>query len=345
MVPSQRQVDLESKVLNALLLVFTLTACGVNTLLLIRISKNRKHFKAWHMPLLNIVISNTLCSYFSLLLWCSLLASLPLDSPLCHFSSTIFTLFFGLSSSSTCLISIERYFHMVRKKIASFEIMFFLLVFLWIAHLLLTFYPLMVDINIAVQAFQGYCLPDFRRSDLLHRIYSVFVVTSIFFMLGMISTSYYKMWRSVVAESSSQNFKPTTFGDAITELPKQTSVQIEMSTKSDARIQKSAPISFEILAIVPRQVGFTSKSAVARNPKHDYSKQLTITKKMAAITVVIFLAWLGNLCSFLYQISTENQVTPIIDWCLGILHFVHYISTPLIFATMQSEWRWWSCLS
>ncbi|KAI9140503.1 hypothetical protein BKA69DRAFT_1079281, partial [Paraphysoderma sedebokerense] len=78
-----------------------------------------------------------------------------------------------------------------------------------------------------------------------------------------------------------------------------------------------------------------------------HAKQIAMTKKLAVITLALYLARIGNLFSFLYQILSGSFLNYTWDSFLGVFHFCHCIFNPLIILTMDSRWkfRWTSMRS
>ncbi|KAI9140505.1 hypothetical protein BKA69DRAFT_505855 [Paraphysoderma sedebokerense] len=335
------------KPVNALIFPLTLIASIINTILLYRIYKSRRILKVFHMSLVNMVISDTLFSYVSIVLSGLHLTHSSIDYFWCYYSSTASTAFLGLSISSATVISIERYFQIVLGKTITFRRMLSVLISLWISHILVGFFPLITNMDIVVQASQWYCLPDLRRTDLLYRLYGILVVGFILLVLSVITVSYYQIWKKAVADGFKWNEKSFVIKNVEKFRNAPLHAQPIISADTNSKIKNSdlslkTPISSIGVGSksnsTPAQLTFTSENAPVQD-ETARAKQMAMTKKLAVITLAIYLAWLGSLFSFLFQMSTGFFVNYTWDAFWGIFHFCHCIFNPLIILTMDSRWK------
>lgn len=296
------------------------------------------------MSLVNMVISDTLCGYVSILSYgAHSLNSGGIDYFWCYYSSAELISFLGLSISSATLISVERYFHIVLGKTATFRVMLRILISLWVLHFAVGFYPLMVNMDVVSQASETYCLPDFRRSDILHRSYGIVVVAFIILVLTVITACYLQIWKKAVADGFRWNEKSFVMRNGEqpnADAPVGQTVLMEPNPNTKSFSSHSIKTSSSVVTSSrynpPTHIGTLpteARDATAR------IKQMAMTKKLGVITLALYLAWLGNLVSFLYQMSTGIFLDYTWDAFLGIFHFCHCIFNPLIILTMDSRWK------
>ncbi|KAI9140500.1 hypothetical protein BKA69DRAFT_1141047 [Paraphysoderma sedebokerense] len=371
--PHQWVLPDSSKPVNDLMFALTIIASIINTILLIRIYSSRKTLKVFHMSLVNMVVSDTLCGYISILFYGAHVLQSSIDYSWCYYSSTEFVSFLGLSISSATVISVERYFQIVVGKTASYKTMFYILLSLWVIHFTVGFYPLMVNMDIVSQPSGVYCMPDFRRNDLLHQSYSIVVAAFVISVLIVITVSYYGIWKKAVADGFKWNEKSFVIKNMDEFRDKPAVVHPvalnESDTKlkiSDVSLQKpgSSTMGGSKFNMAPPELTFTSEVKPSSD-ESARSKQIAMTKKLAIITLELYLgmnfghsvlrcikaltalydvfgpAWLGNLSSYIYKISTGGDVSFIWDSFMGIFHFCHCIFNPIIILTMDSRWKIW----
>ncbi|KAI9140497.1 hypothetical protein BKA69DRAFT_505599 [Paraphysoderma sedebokerense] len=219
--------------------------------------------------------------------------------------------------------------------------MFSILIFFWFFHIGVGLYPILVNIDIVSQASDVYCLPDFRRNDLLHRSYSIVLVTFIVCVLSIITVSYYGIWKKAVADGFRWNEKSFIIKNA--ELPNNCpegvpAIQQDHGIKMKTSAHYSNKSSLSKNSLSPQNGTFNSEVAPSRD-RTAQAKQIAMTKKLAIITFALYIAWIGSLCSFLYQMLTGEHVSHILDWFLGSFHFSHCIFNPLIILTMDTRWK------
>ncbi|KAI9140506.1 7 transmembrane receptor-domain-containing protein [Paraphysoderma sedebokerense] len=292
--------DERSKIVNNAVLLLSSIGSIVNTILLFRIYRSRRILKVFHMPLLNMVISDTIFAYA----WSATygMHSLypSLDYIWCHFNSVMAVSLFGLSISSATVISVERYLQIVLGKTISFKLMLGIMVALWVIHTIVGFYPLMVNMQIVPQACETYCLPDFRRSDALHRSYSVVVVLFLSFVLSVIAISYFRIWKNAIAIGFKWNDKTFVLKQGEKELPLH-----GPATGIDKNIKNVVHLSVKA---VPSSIGGRSKNnqsaqeessasnasssrnASTKDKGKANAKRMAMTKKLAFVTFAIYWA-------------------------------------------------------
>ncbi|KAI9140501.1 hypothetical protein BKA69DRAFT_505631 [Paraphysoderma sedebokerense] len=323
--------------------LFSLTIIGslVNTLLLIRMYKARSSLKVFHMALVNMVISDTFCAYLSLLFYGAHVLNTNVDYYWCYFSSTELISFLGLSISSATIISVERYFQIVLGRTTTYQKMLGVLILFWLIHLAVGSYPVLAKLTIVSQASNVYCLPDFRIPDFPHRKYGIIVVTFLILVLSIITASYYLIWKKAIADGFKWNEKSFVIKniDYVGDQPPTSDAASPNIKNSEANlISKSSGLNKSNRSLAVPELSFSSEQP----PSSDSSarqKQMAMTKNLAIITAALYLAWLGSLCSFLYQMSTGRHVGGILDSFLGIFHFSHCIFNPIIILTMDSRWK------
>ncbi|KAI9135930.1 hypothetical protein BKA69DRAFT_288403 [Paraphysoderma sedebokerense] len=347
MVPTQWTFqDGRSEFVNELVFSLAIIASVINTILLIRIYKSRSNLTVFHMSLVSMVISDTLCAYASVLSYGAHLLHSGLDYFWCYYSSTEFVSFLGISVASATLISVERYFHIVLGKTATFRIMSSILIFIWVFHIVVGFFPLMVNIDVVIQASETYCLPDLRRSDLLHRSYAILFVTFVISVLSVITIAYYKIWRKVVADGFKWNEKSSSSKNAEQQSTSHRSragtmeqTDTNMKTSASSSIRTSSNAGTSPKNNLRAQEGAVNLESNSSQTATTRGKQMAMTKKLAIITLALYLSWFGSLFSFLHQMITGTFVPYALDAFMGIFHFSHCILNPLIILTIDSRWR------
>lgn len=272
-----------------------------------------------------------------------------LDYIWCHFNSVMAVSLFGLSISSATVISVERYLQIVLGKTISFKLMLGIMIALWVIHTIVGFYPLMVNMQIVPQACETYCLPDFRRSDALHQSYSVVVVLFLSFVLSVIAISYFRIWKNAIAIGFKWNDKTCVLKQGEKELPlhgpatgidKNIKNAVHLSVKAvsssiGGRSKNNQSVQEESSA----SNASTSRNTSTKDKGKANAKRMAMTKKLALVTFAIYLAWLGYVLSFLYQMITGEQVYFTWDALLGVFHLSHCVFNPLIILTMDSRWK------
>ncbi|KAI9140499.1 hypothetical protein BKA69DRAFT_1141045 [Paraphysoderma sedebokerense] len=282
-----------SRPVNDVMFGLTIIASIINTILLIRIYSSRKILKVFHLSLVNMVISDTLCGYVSILFYGAHLLNSSIDYFWCYYSSAEFLSFLGLSISSATLMSLERYFQIVLGKTAPYKIMLWFLVSLWIIHFAVGFYPLLVNMDIVSQASGVYCQPDFRKNDLLHRSYAILVVTYIILALTTITAAYYGIWKKAVADGFKWNEKSFVIKNAeklgdMPPFPAQPAID-ESTTKiknSQISLKKASSVGLNNI-ITPPELTFTS--VLPSRDETARAKQMAMTKKLAIITLALYI--------------------------------------------------------
>ncbi|KAI9137980.1 hypothetical protein BKA69DRAFT_1094759 [Paraphysoderma sedebokerense] len=296
------------------------------------------------MALVNMVLSDTLCSYSSLVYYGALVVdSISPDYFWCPFSSTELVLLLGLSFTSAAIISVERYFQIVSGKTTTYKKMFWVLCCVWVFHISVGVYPIMVNMDIVSQASEVHCLPDFRRSDIVHQSYGAFLVTLDACVLLIITRSYYKIWRKAIADGFKWKDKSFVDANAMEQPQRRIQDQPARLEEDEANTLSRIPTesSYGSVMFPKKSLGGThsSETATSRQLITAHSQQMAMTKRLATITFALYLAWVGSLFSFSYQMYTGEHVSALLDWSLGSLHYSHCILNPIIILIMDSRWK------
>ncbi|KAI9140836.1 hypothetical protein BKA69DRAFT_487434 [Paraphysoderma sedebokerense] len=285
----------KSRPVNDLKLSLAVIATLINGFLLIRIFKSRRNIKVFQLSLVNMVFSDTLCGCCSIVLYGTHLLTSSLNFTWCYYSSVQFVTFMGFSISAATIMSVERYFQIVLGKTANFKQMIIILVSFWTLHILIGFWPLMRDIHVVPQASEIHCLPDFRIHESKHQWFAAVVTAYIILTLCTITSSYYLVWKKAIVDGFKWNEKSFVMqyqGNRVASEPTMVKDSTEAKRTAENNLMKASSLNVNNSKQNLDNLNSASASEISSSSdRNARKKQIEMTKKLAVITLAIYICW------------------------------------------------------
>ncbi|KAI9140163.1 hypothetical protein BKA69DRAFT_1125898 [Paraphysoderma sedebokerense] len=229
----------------------------------------------------------------------------------CLIDGILTVLLSAISILTFFIIALDRYLIIVRNQTLSVKRMLKMLAPTWFLSVVFAIFPIFAGTRVLPRPAEVYCIHDTRPSTFPYRF---FTIGCIFFMaLAMLGTSflYYMVYRKVKYEgfnSYSKNSSPS------------------LKNTSDSANSKS---------ISNVQQAMISSSISTAN----YQRQVSVTKKLAFMTTVYFIAWFPMGIAFMYETATGEYIGKELDFVAACMAFLQGMSNSLIILFLDNRWK------
>ncbi|KAI9140162.1 hypothetical protein BKA69DRAFT_1167729 [Paraphysoderma sedebokerense] len=152
---------------------------------------------------------------------------------------------------------------------------------------------------------------DTRPSILPYRIFTIGCV--LFMAIAMIGTAF--LYYSIFCKVKKDGFKNYSSGSN----PSFKSASDSVTNKSSANLQQAA-ISAPVFAA-------------------NYQRQVSVTKKLAFMTIIYFSAWFPLGVAFLYETVTGEYFSKDFDFFAACMAFIQGMSNSLVILFLDNRWK------
>ncbi|KAI9139171.1 hypothetical protein BKA69DRAFT_1168500 [Paraphysoderma sedebokerense] len=304
-----------------------------NAVLQIQFWKNRSHIKASSVPLLHISICDTLLLTATAVSCIALDITRELSWTWCQVNGFSIIFFIAPSALSFTVISIDRYKQIISGHPTTRREMSFMLFMTWIASAVIAMLPLATETFFVPQAAKVYCLGKMFGSTTGHRIYGSVTSVIIVIACSIVGGCYYSIYKKAIADGF--KWRGQTF--VSTELLRETTEAYESADKS----AKKSNVKGTSTGTGANSTNSVSGSKPKSNAKQNdaYKKQLQLTIKLALLTLYFYTTWSPTLASYIYQMISNQPVSPEFDFFSTLLTNGASVVNPILVLSMDSRWR------
>lgn len=297
----------DSRAQNSIHIAISLVASGLSLLVLYRFFRYRAGVQVLHYPIISVALADFGFSISSLITFIAHFAQNDLPNGWCRFDAIINVLFAGASLMSLSVIALERYLLIVRSKRLSKNCVVTTLALAWVMCALTSVYPILRHVPVVPQSSETWCLGEVRKfgTSSAYTGYALGVIIGVIFAFFFIIIAYLQIWRRI----RSSNLKLQ---------------KLELTNSDSKSTMRSSGVRNS--GIMPRKDTLSSK-------------QVELTKKLALITSMFFIGWIGIVISLCYQLFCHNFLPSTIDCIVAILALTHSLFNSIVVLMMDGNWK------